>query len=450
MLRLVLQRWKVAGRIHLAAVIISAAVLTGWLLLWGYVEATGQAAAGSVIIPEKPADLILKAPDGARTLGGTTYATEVYRYAVFKVATPVGNLSLGAVADRSPSTSLPQPLDESVWISRDLAERWQLQAGESFPLRLREEWKFRSLDTRIGGLFDHSAFLPDVLASSAWLRERQVSLPEEEYVFFNRAYSSEANADHHHPYWLKQLPGNVTMVSGSDLVNAARQIASDTLRSGGSVVVMLWFFLILGVGTFSLLSYLDGRRELAVLKSLGLRPGEAWSLFYLESLITAVISWLLGVGASNLLAGHLGVPVQINAGIYGRSLLWLLAAVTAATAIPCLLGQRAGAIDLMFNRPVPLFSSKVSALTRHYPALEAWLQAGYRCIKLSNPDGCFPGICLRQSGDRVKRGETVAWESYAFGLAERHYLAPCNGIVERCDLKQGLVVISEQQVVLTN
>lgn len=441
---LVRRRWKVARTIHLAAVIISAAVLIGWLLLWGYVEATGHAAGSRVIVPPKPAELILKSPNGARAIGTPVYATEVYGYRDLPVSTSIGNLTLGAVSDRNPSTDLPQPVGDLLWVNRSLAEKWHLQVGERFPLRLREEWTFHQLETKIGGIFDRSAFLPDVLADGIWLSQQQVSLPNEETVFFNRRGIGEITADQQYSIWLKQLPAGVKEVSGNDLVSAARQIADDTMSSGGSVVVMLWFFLTLGVGTFSLLSYLDGRRELAVLKSLGLRPGEAWSLFYLESLITAAISWLLGVGLANLLASRLSVSIEFNAVIYGQSLLWMLAAVTAATAIPCLLGQRAGTIDLMFNRPVPLFSSRVTELRRHYPALESWLAAGYRCVKLPNPDGEFPGICLRQAGDKAKQGETIAWESYAFGLAERHYLAPCNGTVERCDLTQGLVAIKEQ------
>jgi hypothetical protein len=436
LLRLVVRRWIVNRKAQIASILITAAVLTAWMLFWGYAEATSQATVGRIVVPEEPTDLIVLAPDGEASFSEPRSVGRVGAFRKMLVDTSYGSLDLGAITYYSDGELLPQAAMAEVWVSDQLAEHWQLRVGDTFPLRFRQEFEFTLLTAHVGGVYPASSFLPDVLVDGGWLIAQGVELPAESYLFYKQLEAGEM-----WEHWLHHLTAGNTRVTSNTILAEAQEVVKSTLSGGGSAIALLFMLMVLGVGTFSMLSYMDSRKELAILKSMGLRPKEAGAIFWLESLVSVSLGWLLAAFTANLLARVFPFQVLLTASVYVRSLCGVLAALLAATIIPSLLGQKAGVLELMFNRPVAMFRSHLRELKRRHPALEEKVAAGYRCIKLPTPEGRFAGICLRRAGQMVKENETVAWESHTWGMGERHYLAPCDGEVVECDLTSGLIVI---------
>lgn len=435
LLRISARRFRVAVRSHLAALIITAAVLAAWLLFWGYTAAMGQSLTARVEAPAFPVDVILASADSLNL--SSSYGTKVCSYRQATADTSCGQLPLGLVTSSIVGGPLPYPAAGEVWLPEHLQTEWQIATGADFPLRIRQGYGFVTVTARVAGSYQEFAYDPAILVNARWLRDQGVVAGSRELSLYNLNQNNLAQFNR----WLNGAGDTVTVINGTTIAQQARQIAVGTFASGGSAVGLLFLFLTLGVGTFSLLSYLDSRRELAIIKSMGLRPNEIGLLFIIEGGLTASCGFLLALGVTQWVATHTALPVIISGQLTARAAAYAMVAFVFATGIPYTLARQATVNELMLNRPVPLLRSTVSELAKRHPSLEARLAAGLRCIKLPCADGVFPGICFRQVGQGVKRGETVAWESYAWGLGERNYLAPCDGLVVECDLSQGLVVI---------
>lgn len=433
------RRWWVSRQVHLATLLISTLVVTGWLFIWGYAEQTGDLLGSRVARPPEPADVMLRLPHGSAEIAPTAFLTEVYSFKTLTADTPFGRIELGAV--RGLGRVLPAPLPGQLLVTDTLAERWRLQPGERLQIAVRLDYRFLDVEVEVGGAFAASDFLPAALVDAAWLTQQQVRLPAADTVFYNRVSENPVRLGDQRAAWLHSLPRHIERLGADSMVAAGERLGADSLRRGQWTAFLLFLFMAVGVGTFCLLLFLDGKRELSILKALGLRPREVSLLTGLETWITTLPGWTLAVLAATPLIAQLGLPVLITPGIRLRSLLWLQAALGCAVYVPCLLGLRSSVLDLQLGRPVPLLFLRQRELARRYPALEGLLAAGYCCIKLPCGSGQFDGICFRSVGQRVLPDETVAWESMAWGLIERSYQASCQGTVVTCDLSQGLIVI---------
>lgn len=438
LLRVAGRRWRVAFRSHLAAAVIVGAVVTAWLLFWGYAEAMGQSISDRLQAPAFPADVILAADDSVYL--SSTYASKLHSYRQLTVGTAYGQLPLGAVTSALHTAPLPNPDAGEVWIPSALAAEWQIPLGADFPIRVQQGYGYKTVSATVAGIYQAYQYDPAIFVSGNWLTGEGISLSGQEFSLFNL----NPNNRQQFSRWLAGAGSDVQVISAGSIVSQARNIVTGTFSNGSQAIAMLFLFMTLGVGTFSLLSYMDSRRELAILKSMGLRPAEIGALFVMEAALTAILGYSLALVAASLVADQSSLPLILTAGIALRALAYALLAFSLATVIPYTLARKASVTELMLNRPVPLFRNYVGQLTRHYPLLEARLAAGLRCVKLPVTDGQFHGICFRRAGQSVKQGETIAWESYAFGMGERNYLAPCSGEVMECDLSQGLLTIKPE------
>jgi hypothetical protein len=434
LLRISLRRFRVSWRSQLAAIVITAAVLAGWLLYWGYAEAMGQSFGARIALPDFPADVILASQDGVFL--SSAYGTKVCSYQQLTAGTAYGQLPIAAVTGAILGTPLPSPRDNQIWLPLNLQQHWQIEMGSTFPLRVRQGYSYRIVNAVVAGTYQSFDYDPALFVDARWLTDQGITLHGKELSLFNLNRNNIQQFNR----WLNGT-GSVEVINGSSIMAEARKIVSGAFSSGGAAVGLLFLFLILGVGTFGLLSYMDSRREMAILKSMGLRPLEVSSLFILEGVIAMVLGYALAFLAVWLVCAYSTLPVMITLPICLRGLAYAAVAYALATALPYILARQASVNELMLSRPVPLFRKSINQLARRHPSLDARLAAGMQCIKLPAQDGIFPGICFRKAGERVKQGETLAWESYAWGMGERSYLAPCDGELMECDLQQGLLVI---------
>ncbi len=433
LLLLAQRRWKTAVRSHLAAVIIAAAVITAWLLYWGYLEHAHSSLSGRVRTADFPADFAITLPPGTQHSVPGENADIVQIYQTLTVETPLGLQSLAAVYSQGADAPLPNPEQGEVWLAGTVKLSAGIEVGSPFQIAFLEDWRYRVFAGRVAGFYSAHGFCPEVTVNGYWLSDNGVILDANEVTLYRWLPNSTR--------WAGHLPAGATMQTAAAVTDLAGKVVSTAFAGGGSGVWLLYLFLTLGAGTFSLLSYLDSRRELALLKAMGLSPREVSGLFLLEGLFTGLISFGLTLGVTLLIDRKTSLPVTLTGSMIWRALTLGGTALAVATAVPYILARAASVNELLFGRPVPLLRRFVAESHRNYPALASLAAAGHTLVKLPIIDGGFPGICLCRAGQRVKAGQTVAWMASVWGLIEHHYLAPCDGEIIQADLAAGLLVI---------
>lgn len=428
------RRWATSVKAQTASLVIALTVTTAWLLYWGYMQHMGAAMAARVEAPPFPGDFAISLPpDSPGFVVGSTYATPLQSYFSLEVETAYGRQALAAVSMSSRDAPLPRPAAGEVWLPNSVSALQTVAVGDELQIRVPQGLHYHTLAPRVAGFYPAYEFVPAIVIDRSWLLAQGIQVSAPEITIYRR--SEQFNR------WSGRLPEGASLITAATAAEQARGIVDVAFSSGGAAVSTLFIFLLLGVGTFCLLTYLDSRRELALLKSMGLRPKELGALFVLEGVCTAVLAFVLAGLAAGWLDHRTSLPIELDGRLLIRAFGLCALAIAGAISLPYLLTQRASVNELMFGRPVPVFRTRIQQLLRRHPALEPLLSAGYALIKLpANEDG-FPGICFRQAGEAVKANETLAWESLAWGLGEREYLAPCDGIVQSCDLQQGLIVI---------
>lgn len=380
-----------------------------------------------------PADFAIVLPPGTDYAMNNYYAETLQTYQALEVETSLGLQPVAAIYYSSPSAPLPDPAPGGIWLPDSLRGLGGLAAGSTFTLRYLQDMRYRDVSGTVAGYYSSYDYYPAIIVDSYWLTEQGTRLKAEQVSLYKQAVNFGR--------WPGHLPAGAKLVTARTTAERAREIVAVAFSSGGEGVGLLFLFLVLGVGTFNLLSFMDSRRELALLKSMGLQPREMSGLFVIENLLTGLLGIGAGVITVSVLDGWTMLPIELTWPLVGRMVLLCVVAFAAATAAPFILARKGSVNQLLLGRPIPLVRRTVTDVARRYPALEPLLAAGFQLVKLPSEDGGFPGICFRRMGQMVKQGETVAWQGSVWGMKELEYIAPCDGEVVQADLTQGLLVI---------
>ncbi len=449
-LKVAVRRWKCFWKVQLAALLLTAAVVCALVLYNGYVNAIGAEMSGRAAKIDLLSDVAVDVPHGDTLAPDTPYSRLVASWKKGSVETAFGSRQIAAVygvsSIRDATAHIPVPVDDALWVPEQLMSKWQLEVGSPFLLRFHINGIWHQVTTTVAGSYAATAFDQPLLVNEIWLLRQGVDL-----VSGHRGlYSVNTGFEHRFSDYVKHVRPEAVIITPDYVAGQAKQIVSDSFASSMPAISMLALLLVLGIGTINMLTFMDSKRELSVLKSLGMRPVEVGSLFLLEAAATTVLGTVAGLVAALVARAFVSTPLAISAdGL--RSVLTLVA-VSYATAVlvPYRLACISTVNELMLDRPIPLLRQTHTSLTRRYPALEDKLGAGLKCLKLNAPDGEFAGIAFRKAGQHVKQGETVAWDSFAWGLGEKTYVAPCDGEVVECDLRQGLIAIRPQRDAANN
>jgi ABC-type antimicrobial peptide transport system permease subunit len=132
---------------------------------------------------------------------------------------------------------------------------------------------------------------------------------------------------------------------------------------GFGIMTMVFVFAAIGLFTISSLAFLDRKRELAILKTVGLESRGVVDLLLIEQGVIAIV----GIGAG-LLLGLFLVPrltsvLPAALGISGasvvKSILVGLAVQAAGVIMPALTARVATVNQLLYNLPIPLHSRRI-------------------------------------------------------------------------------------------
>src|SRR5665647_295314 len=232
------------------------------------------------------------------------------------------------------------------------------------------------------------------------------------------------------------------------LYSAVPSALADTLLQqifapGQWMLVLIFLFLGIGVLTVALMTFLERRRELAVLKTIGVSNSQIVVSLAMEQGSAGIAGILAGLLIVFRLSAYISWFSQVDMGTL-RSYIWQSALFTffvlaAGIAFPTVLAKVATVNQLLFARNIPIVTTRINHLakpTGYYMMREA--NENLHFLKLNVVDGHLEGIRLKNVGDMVKKGEVIATEEMYFGMRYHEWLSPCDGVIAEYNVNSGL------------
>lgn len=419
------------------AALLVAVVLTGILLYQGYVAALSSRFRGNLLAPTLPGDIVAR-----RFLGSNdpvvVKAEPVLRLHLWPILTAQGWLEVAGVGE----TRLPQwpaPQSGQVWLPASLEGRvFSHSVGDSLVLTYLGKEGRLSARAEVAGYYDDGGLVSPLLANQTWLAAWLGAEAHELLL----AYPETAQTE------LKRWQGNnegAQLLYRGEAIQQASNLVGSVYAGGKGVVVLGLAFLALGLGTLALLVFLDSHPEFAVLKALGLKSGTTAGLLGLEFALASGMGLALAWLALSALKKVVSFPLILDGRLLGQGSFLTATAFLAALAAPMRLAKVALVNELMLGRPILLWKQVITKGPQNLPAFSDLTEAGLTCLKLQQDGQGFQGAILQKQGKRVRQGETLAWESIWFGMGERHYAAPHDGILQVVDLQRGVLALKESR-----
>ncbi|MGI6358466.1 MAG: FtsX-like permease family protein [Bacillota bacterium] len=422
--------------VHLVIAAFVATVLMAIMLYQGYLVALTGQFGGKLNHPQIPTVYLARAPQGT----GLPYVTSgslQLQLSTWPVFAPGGRVEMAGVSvSRLPEWPVPEPGE--VWLPASLrGSVFNEQVDDEITLTRFDGRNWTSATAKVAGYYQDGGYLTPLLANMHWVSEWVRQIPNNTLL----AYTERAGQQ------LERWANNfrqAELLTKHHIAQGAGSLVRSLYAGGNTAVLMGAIFLALGFGVMALLVFLDSRSELAMLKAMGIKPREAGIFFWIEFGISAGVGVLLGWLLMRWLQPRLGTTVVFNGSVFQTALLIIVGSYLLAMLIPTRLAHRAQVNDLLFRRPVLLWSEPVRETRGKQAGLSDLTSKGWTCIKLEVDDGSFPGIILRTAGSSVKEGETLAWQSTWFGLGEKRYIAPHDGILQVADHQRGVLAISHK------
>ena len=216
-------------------------------------------------------------------------------------------------------------------------------------------------------------------------------------------------------------------------------------QANQSMLLLIMMFVCVGILTIAIITFMERRREFAVLKTLGLSNVQLTVLLGVEYSLAGLCGLL--AGAALIAIASQWLPWLQALALLDIILLMLSASIGMALAVAMVLVYplwmaRAATVDhLLYARRIPLW------VTRHVdiqkPDGDMALreqEENVRLMKLPAMEE-YPDLLLMISaGKPVKAGEAVATRDSFFGLVVQEWIAPHDGIIGSIE-KSGVVAI---------
>ncbi len=434
LLRLVRQSWRAAWKIYAAAVLLTALTVAAYLIYQSNMDQLGARFSQQVKDADLLADLYVELPLGQLLAEpvqptGSWKARPTPQLAAagrsLPVNTPYGQLTLLAI---QPDAAYAGPLPEPGTVLINQVFATNLGLPSSGKLLLSSAELESEVTLVIDGSFQASAHSGHLLALADGL---PLSLATSAYNIFLYELADDLTLKAARTTLAHFYPA-AFVFDGQFAQLLAQQTLEDSYQGFAGLELLFFTFLTLGLLTAFLLAFLDSKRELSVLKSLGLAPRELGTLFVLNSLVSAGSGLLLGTGLAFLSSSIMqmrGVLLSIKPQYLLPASGRVGLAYCLAVAIPANLAWRATVNQLLYDQTIPLISRRVTALRKRYVTLEDKLAQGWQLLQLPVIDGVLEGFIFKKVGDQVKKGEVLAFAPSWWGLAYTEYVATIDGEV---------------------
>jgi len=159
-------------------------------------------------------------------------------------------------------------------------------------------------------------------------------------------------------------PTDPTVVHQGSAGAMASGILAQTYMPGFGIMTMVFVFAAIGLFTTSSLAFLDRKRELAILKTIGLESQGVTDMFLIEQGVVAGIGIVAGILLGYLIVPRVTAVLPVAHSITLASVLKAIVAglvvQAAGVVLPALTARVATVNQLLYNMPIPLHSRRIS------------------------------------------------------------------------------------------
>ena len=329
-----------------------------------------------------------------------------------------------------------QAMQGEVILPRNFVTKANLQIGSLIGFTTLSNYQVNTKQLELVGIYEDDFSLPPAIMTYEDALDLHSSTQANSYLFFfNRENEETEENNLAYSYeWLANAYPNAHIVSNNAAGVMASSLLTKILSPGSNMQIMIFTFMGIGILTISLMTFLERRREIAALKSIGISNLQTISLLLLEytgSLVTGLLSgygivYALSRQLSWLSASDPTVIISLATQVSFQTVVAVILAIT----FPLLTAHVASVNQLIFARTIPLINTRINHLLKP----EGWVllreeDENLRFLKLPLPENEPSIIYFKQIGDHVKQGEVVASMETLWGMRNWEWSAICDGMV---------------------
>lgn len=435
MLKLVYKQFAKAWVVQVTLVVLFASAIMIMMIYSAYVSRESMSISATVQ-SRIPQGYFLATVPSAKKVSGLPKSGYISLVAAWRdeiASTNLGRLPCVFLADDPSLTSFAPP--GSAAVHRDLAAKLRIEIGDKITILSSN----REINVNVIEIYDNT-----LVALGYGFGERVLVFTGEAEDSTSFFYQQTHSSDYLARYHINQAHPDCQLEdSSSDQgvgVLLVQSKYSEMLRAQISLIT----FIALGFLTAKMLSFLDGRKTIAMLKALGLRNNEVAKAIAAEALISPSLGIAVGImvgwGLLKVLERQ-GTGLSFSPLYAINAASALVPAVVIGVIIPGRFSQVGTVVDLLFHRSIPLFYERVTTIEKRFPQLDELIAQGLCFLSLDTVEGKFGGFVFRKLGDSVKQGEVVAYDVTWWGLKVKTYTSPVNGTITVFQQDTGLIGI---------
>lgn len=318
-------------------------------------------------------------------------------------------------------------------LPRELAIHSQLSLEETIILRITSETgKQTQSEFHIVGIFDsnYDLQLPLMLTSDA-MTLFSLKVPNRQLLQNNELLTHATGLEQN---MSRVYPGASFLYEWIGQ-NRMLQLANAVQSPSSWVLLLIYLFMSFGVLTLSLITFLERRKELAILKSIGARNSMIVILLVMEYAIAAFVGLASSYIALRILipqfSWYQNLPTGTLTKLSIQNMLVTVFTLTLSLLYPILLAQLATVNQLIYKRKIPLITERWDHIAKPtYEHLLIEKTKNVSVLQLENEDGKLFGSFLRKPGEHAKKGEVLFIQEKLSGFVYREWISPCDGVIE--------------------
>ena len=328
-----------------------------------------------------------------------------------------------------------------IMLPKVLADDLNIMLGDKLLLHVISESQLRSQSYEVVGIYhDSSSYLTGQVIIEDALS--LLAVTEENCYLVGK--KGEADVATFISQLLIIYPDTHILHSATSF-DMANSLQTSVQSSSSWILTLSFVFAGIAIFAVALMTFLERRKELATLKSVGIANKQV-TLQYLIEYGSSELGGIL-VGGAIILIAVFNLPFFSNltlAQLGSTALIALLGScfiLLLATLLPVASSVVASVNQLLNGATIPLWVRYLGQASDNTYSREKTNDSEI-VLKLPEVNGVPDCLVLRHAGDTVKRGETIAVLESLGGLYVQKWLAPCDGIILDLDTG-GYLVISK-------
>lgn len=336
-----------------------------------------------------------------------------------------------------------------LWVPVSYQEGFKLQIGDRVPMLFVDEFGVKKEFQLVicgGGSSEYDLQKPLITMESAhWISGTE---QPNRQILFSESFKYMSNWSLFNSKMEQMYPGATYIYKAMPQLqwhNLMKAVQSP----GQWVLLLVFVFMAVSVLTINLMTFLERKQELAVLKTLGISDFQLSFVLFLELFMAGILGFLFGTliisFVSLLIPSYFADSSASISGLFLKNGLLTVLFFLVAVLYPLLLAKVASVNQLLYAREIPLVVAQYDHIIS--PPMD-WVremqQEKVQMLKMTVIDGKSLSVILKVPGEKVKKGEVVAFMSSIAGFYYQEWLAPCDGVIQSFETANGKYVIKPE------